>query len=213
MQLRENDLETIAARTIADYDRNADAFRDGTQDHDVSQNIAALLTHILGTPPFALLDFGCGPGRDLKTLKALGHRPIGLDGSARFVAMARETSGCDVWRQDFFSLSLPPDHFDGVFANAALFHVPSRQLPRVLAQLHATLKADGVLMSSNPRGNDDEGWQRNRYGVFHSLESWRRFMTQAGFTELDHYYRPAGAPREHQPWLATVWRKSRAIGQ
>ena len=81
----------------------------------------------------------------------------------------------------------------------------------MLAQLHATLKIDGVLMSSNPRGGDEEGWHRGRYGVFHSLESWRQYMTQAGFTELAHYYRPAGLPREQQPWLATVWRKSRAI--
>ena len=205
------ELEAITARTLEDYDRNADAFRIGTQDHDVSQNIAALLKHIRGAPPFVLLDFGCGPGRDLKTLKALGHRPIGVDGSQRFVAMAREESGCEVWQQDFLRPSLPGEHFDGVFANAALFHVPRQELPRVLAQLHATLKIDGVLMSSNPRGSDEEGWQRDRYGAFHSLESWRRFMTQAGFTELAHYYRPAGLPREQQPWLATIWRKSRAI--
>ena len=29
----------------------------------------------------------------------------------------------------------------------------------------------------------------------------------AGFAELEHYYRPAGLPREEQPWLASVWRK------
>ena len=213
MRLGEAELEAIAARTLADYNNNAYAFREGTQDHDVSQNIAALLSHIRCPPPFALLDFGCGPGRDLKALKALGHRPIGLDGSERFVAMAREESGCEVWRQDFLNLSLPPDHFDGVFANAALFHVPRQQLPRVLAQLHATLRIDGVLMSSNPRGNDEEGWQRNRYGVFHALESWRRYMKQAGFAELGHYYRPAGLPREQQPWLATVWRKLSPIAE
>ena len=87
MRLGEAELEAIAARTLADYNNNADAFREGTQDHDVSQNIAALLSHIRCPPPFTLLDFGCGPGRDLKALKALGHRPIGLDGSERFVAM------------------------------------------------------------------------------------------------------------------------------
>ena len=211
MRVGKTELEAIAARTLEDYNRNADSFRIGTQDHDVSQNIAALLEYIRGEPPFVLLDFGCGPGRDLKTLKALGHRPIGVDGSQRFVAMAREESACEVWQQDFLRLSLPREHFDGVFANAALFHVPRQELPRVLAQLHATLKIDGVLMSSNPRGSDEEGWQRDRYGVFHSLESWRRFMTQAGFTELAHYYRPAGLPCEQQPWLATVWRKSRTI--
>jgi simple sugar transport system permease protein len=46
-----------------------------------------------------------------------------------------------------------------------------------------------------------------RYGVYHDLESWRRYMSAAGFAELTHYYRPPGLPREQQPWLASVWRK------
>ena len=31
-------------------------------------------------------------------------------------------------------------------------------------------------------------------------------MEAAGFTHVDHYYRPPGLPREQQPWLASVWR-------
>ncbi len=179
----------------------------GTRDHDVSQNIDALLRHIQGTPPFAVLDFGCGPGRDLIALTKLGHAPTGLDGSEEFAAMARENSGCEVWRQDFLALDLPPARFDGVFANASLFHVPSQELPRVLKQLHSTLKPGGVLFSSNPRGANEEGWTRGRYGAYHDLEFWREQVTAAGFAELEHYYRPAGLPREQQPWLASVWRR------
>jgi 2-polyprenyl-3-methyl-5-hydroxy-6-metoxy-1,4-benzoquinol methylase len=69
-----------------------------------------------------------------------------------FAAMARAHSGCEVWQQDFLKLALPEKYFDGVFANAALFHVPSQELPRVLRELHMTLKPGGVLFSSNPRG-------------------------------------------------------------
>ena len=54
--------------------------------------------------------------------------------------MARAYSGCEVWQQDFLKLDLPDNYFDGVFANAALFHVPSQELPRVLLELHASLK-------------------------------------------------------------------------
>ena len=151
-------------------------------------------------------DFGCGPGRDLRTFSELGHVAVGLEGSARFAAMARE-QGYEVWEQDFLKLELPDNRFDGVFANASLFHVPTQELPRVLGELHATLKPGGVLFSSNPRGNNEEGWNKGRYGAYHDLESWRRFMLDAGFTELTHYYRPAGLPREQQPWLASVWRR------
>jgi SAM-dependent methyltransferase len=209
MKLASGDLRVISARTLSHYDERAEDFRDGTRDHDVSQNVAALLRHIEAAPPFTVLDLGCGPGRDLATFTRLGHRAIGLDGAARFVAMARAASDCTVWQQDFLALDLPEQRFDGVFANAALFHVPCQELPRVLGQLHDTLRPGGVLFSSNPRGANEEGWNRGRYGVYHDLEAWRGYLSKAGFVELDHYYRPAGLPREQQPWLATVWRRPR----
>ena len=94
-----------------------------------------------------------------------------------------------------------------MFANAALFHVPSQELPCVLRQLHATLKPRGVLFSSNPHGHNEESWNRGRYGAFYDLETWRRYLSQAGLDELTHYCRAAGRPRFLQPWLASVWRR------
>lgn len=200
-------LDDIASATLAHYDSHARGFFEGTLDHDVSQNIGALLRAITGPGPFTILDLGCGPGRDLVTFTKLGHRAIGLDGSAEFVAMAHAFSGCDVWHQSFLHLALPDAGFDGVYANASLFHVPRAVLPAVLAQLCATLKQGGVLFSSNPRGNNQEGWSNGRYGSYHDYATWKAYVEAAGFTEVEHYYRPPGVPREQQPWLASVWRK------
>jgi SAM-dependent methyltransferase len=202
-----DELDDIATQTLAHYSRLGEGFRERTRDHDVSQNIDALLNAIQGPKPFTILDVGCGPGRDLKNFAALGHIAIGLEGCAEFAAMARE-DGTQVLEQNFLALDLPEGRFDGVFANATLFHIPSRELPRVLKQFHDTLKPDGVLFSSNPRGNNEEGWNNGRYCAYHDLTAWRGFMTGAGFVELDHYYRPAGLPRDQQPWLASVWRRT-----
>jgi SAM-dependent methyltransferase len=196
----------IADLTLVHYSQRTDEFWEGTRDHDVSQNIDALLSHIEGAPPFTILDFGSGPGRDLKTFAGLGHVAIGLEGVPRFAEMARAFSGCEVWQQDFLRLDLPADRFDGVFANASLFHVPTRELPRVLRELRAALKPRGVLFCSNPHGHDEEGWNRGRYGVYHQPVTWRAHGAAAGFAEIAQYYRPPGLPREQQPWLATVWR-------
>jgi SAM-dependent methyltransferase len=202
-----DELQKISRSTLAHYEQNAEDFWEGTRDHDVSQNIAALLRH-LGPAPLRILDLGCGPGRDLRAFKQLGHAPVGLDGAARFVEMARAHAGCPVLHQDFLALDLPARAFDGVFANASLFHVPSRELGRVLAELRETLVPGGALFSSNPHGQNQEGWRGSRYGTYLDLESWRAHMSGAGFVELEHYYRPEGRPRAQQPWLASVWRRS-----
>lgn len=207
MKLEAQDLAQITDKTLGHYNQVAEDFREGTRDHDVSQNIAALLRHIEGQAPWQILDFGCGPGRDLKTFSGMGHVAVGLDGSERFAEMARADTGCELLQQNFLELNLPAERFDGIFANAVLFHVPKQELPRVLGELHAALKPGGVLFSSNPRGDNREGWNGPRYGSYHDLEAWRALLNAAGFIELEYYYRPAGLPREQQPWLASVWRR------
>lgn len=206
-RLSTEELAQTSAITLGHYNDHAESFWEGTKDHDVSQNRDALLEHLGSHPRYRILDFGCGPGRDLKVFSDLGHEAVGLEGAERFVELARQYSGCEVWQQDFLRLQLPAEYFDGIFANAALFHVPSQELPRVLKELWLTLKTNGVLFSSNPRGHNEEGWNGERYGVYYNLEQWRELVLGAGFVEITHYYRPAGLPRAQQPWLASLWRK------
>ena len=205
--LTAQEVDHHCRRTIDHYQQSASAFRTGTADHDVKQNIESLIKHIRGRAPFRILDLGCGPGRDLAAFVDLGHQPVGLDGCEAFVHMANQLTGCPVWHQSFDCLELPTDSFDGIFANASLFHVPSQILDQVLRQLNRCLKADGVLFASNPRGPDIERDEDERYATFLSLATWQAFVQEAGFSELEHYYRPAGKPRDQQPWLASVWRK------
>lgn len=82
-------FKSEVAATLQSYASRAEAFWEGTRDHDVSQNIDALLRHIDVPVPWRILDLGCGPGRDLKTFRELGHVPVGLDGVREFVEMAR----------------------------------------------------------------------------------------------------------------------------
>ena len=105
--------------------------------------------------------------------------------------------------------------FDGIFANAVLFHVPSQALP-VSWAISRDAQPGGVLFSSNPRGRQRRGLEpralrqplarRRRLGGRYVIECSR------ASSEIEHYYRPAGVPREQQQWLATVWRKRRPTG-
>jgi len=205
----EPDLSEIATRTLGHYEANATSFWAGTRDHDVTQNYAALLDALGNRAGLRLLDFGCGPGRDLVALTALGHAVTGLDGTPAFVHMARERSGCVVLEQSFFELELGSGVFDGVFANASLFHVPRALLPRVLGQLFQSLAPGGVLFCSNPRSfdRDREGWQGERYGSYLTSDGWLSLIAAAGFAIERHFLRPAHKPPAEQPWLAIVARK------
>lgn len=198
-----NELSDIEEITLAHYDNSAESFWHGTKDHDVSQNITSLLNALPKNKSLDILDFGCGPGRDLYTFKSLGHNSVGLDGSYSFCEMASKYSGCPVLHQQFLSLDLKENSFDGIFANASLFHVPSKELPRVLNELHQALREDGILFTSNPRGNA-EGWNGQRYGYYIELEDSLSYLEKAGFEVIHHYYRPEGKPRDQQPWLAIV---------
>ncbi|MDQ3365227.1 MAG: class I SAM-dependent methyltransferase [Myxococcota bacterium] len=202
-------LEAIATRTLGHYEAHAEAFWEGTRDHDVAQNHAALLDALGGTAPSRILDFGCGPGRDLAVFRARGHTAIGLDGAASFVEMARRHSGCEVLHQSFFALALGSGCFDGIFANASLFHVPRALLPDVLRTLFDALVPGGVLFCSNPRSFDvdTEGWSGDRYGCYLTVESWTAVIAAAGFALEHHFLRPSGRRPEQQPWVAMVWRK------
>jgi SAM-dependent methyltransferase len=212
--LDDDALRNVSATTVAHYERDPQGFWNATRDHDVSQNRDALLA-ALGqserlSPPYRILDLGCGPGRDTAYFASLGHTAIGLDGCSSFVEMAHAHSGCEVWHQDFLALELPAANFDGVFANASLFHVPRQEIARVARELHASLRPRGVLFFSNPRAmeqEEHEGFRGDRYGLYMDLGGWRNVFDSTGFDEVEHFYRPTNKPRAEQPWLAMVWRR------
>jgi trans-aconitate methyltransferase len=193
-------------KTLAHYSLNPSGFWDGTKNHNVSQNINAFLSQIEGSSPFTVLDFGCGPGRDLKTFKELGNNAYGLEGCPEFCHMAQENSGCEVYQQNFIDIDLAPQFYDGIFANASLFHVPKEDLSDLMIRLHTSLKKNGVLFSSNPRGKGED-LEGTRYANFMEIDEYKAIVEDIGFKLIDHYYRPQGQPIEHCPWLACVFRK------
>ena len=200
---------TIA--TIADYDAVAEAFDAGNRDHDVSQNLDALLEPLAGRERPVVVDLGCAGGRDLIALTARGCEAWGVEGAPAFCALARKAApGCTVLEQDFVALDLPAERFDGAFANASLFHVPSEHLADVLRRIFECLKPGGVFFASNAHGfgEDKEGWTDGRtpstksWVCWLSEASWRRYCEDVGFVFLRSYYRGRS-----KAFLATVWRK------
>jgi SAM-dependent methyltransferase len=196
--------------TIAEYQSTAASFREGTWDHDVSQNRQALIA-AMPRNPGRILDFGCGPGRDIVAFQAEGHEAIGLDATPAFVEMAKQAGSGEVWQQNFLNLDLPDQFFDGIFANASLIHVPQAEMLRVLKDLYRSLVPGGAITMSLARG-DGEGYADRltgqRYTSFWEYATIAPLIEQAGFTIAHHYYRPPGLPQHMQSWVAIVAHRS-----
>ena len=71
MEHKEEDLAKIESLTLSHYQHNAEAFWQGTKDHDVAQNYAAFLAPLPKDKALDILDLGCGPGRDVHYFKSL----------------------------------------------------------------------------------------------------------------------------------------------
>ena len=208
------EVRAACEATVADYAQVATGYAQGNMDHDVSQNISAFLRD--RPAPLDILELGCAGGRDLATFSRLGHRATGVAGSEAFAAIARATApAAVVVVQNLLDLEAARGAYDGVYANAVLFHLPRAALPALLRKVFAALRPGGVFFASNAHGfgEDKEGWTRGRtaatrsYVCWLSERSWCDLCEAAGFECLELYYRPPDRPRPQQPFLATAWRR------
>ena len=142
--------------TIEYYETNADAFVDGT----IAANMDELRTRFLQYVPDggAVLDFGCGSGRDSKAFLDAGYRVTPLDGSAAICAKATELLDQPVICCEFQNYKAFAQ-YDGIWACASLLHLTENELNPVLYQLIKSIKPNGVLYMSFKYG--DQAEERN----------------------------------------------------
>ena len=93
-----------------------------------------------------VLDYGCGIGTDLAWMRRQGLRVEGLDGTPAFVREARRRCpGVRITCARFATAPLRPAHYDGIWCNASLIHLPPERLPGQIRRLRAALKPGGLL--------------------------------------------------------------------
>jgi SAM-dependent methyltransferase len=128
----------------------------------------------------SLLEVGAGTGHDSLYFQEQGLQVLCTDLSPAMVELCR-AKGLDARVADFLSLGVPPGSFDAVYALNCLLHVPTPDLPRVLAAITEVLVPAGLLYVGTWGGADEEGPMRDeRHPVprFFAFRSDGR-MTQA----------------------------------
>ncbi len=199
-----DDLKTVAAVTLRHYNQRADAFWEGTRGHDVTQNIAAMLKYIRGAPPFAILDFGCGPGRDLKASVARAHRDrVGGGGRVRrdgpYHAAAK--SGSRIFSRWSFRAALRRHLRQCVVVSRTDAGIAARAR-RAARRTGARRRAVQFESARQERG----GLERGNATAPTTPPAWRRYYRRPASPNSNIIIAPGDRPAE-QPWLASVWRR------
>ena len=164
---------------------------------------------VAGSGGGEVADLGCGPGRITGHLAALGLDVRGVDLSAGMVAVARREH--PQLRFDVGSmtaLDLADDSLAGALAWYSLIHLPTDELPAVLAELARVLRPGGHLLVAFQVG-DEPVQLREAYGHHVSLVVHRRqpdlvsaLLADAGLAVHTRLIRdPEGREKSPQAYL------------
>lgn len=121
----------------------------------------------------AILELGCGGGRDAEALIAAGFHVDATDGCTALAEKAAARIGQPVRVMRFEELAIA-DRYDGVWANACLLHVPRAGLSDILKRIHLALVPRGLFVASYKTGLD-EG--RDRFGRYFNYPDKDRLLS------------------------------------
>ena len=190
--------------SISYYDTNSTAFFTGSVAADMSADRARFLAHI--PKGGAILDAGCGSGRDALAFKNAGYAVSAFDGSAEMANLASAHTGIAVQHQRFDQVSWLKA-FDGIWACASLLHVARADLPGALFRLAHALKPGGVLYVSFKYG-DGERFVHGRDFTDMNEALLTALIAQAGLVLTDMWTSTDVRPeRAGERWLSAIARR------
>lgn len=186
------------------YNTNADHFYNRTINVNMDHFYKEFLPHI--PKGGAILDAGCGSGRDSKFFGDQGYNITATDSAIEMVKLSSLLIGKPTLHLSFEDLDFK-DEFDGVWANASLLHVDSKLLPKSLENLCRALKPGGVLFMSFKYG-EGEYIKDNRYFCDHTEKSIRQAIDLVPqFEEIKSWKSEDTRNSSADFWLSSLVRK------
>jgi ubiquinone/menaquinone biosynthesis C-methylase UbiE len=192
--------------TSAAYDQIAAdyAARPGLDDvmDAVRRRFAARLA-----PGARVLDVGCGPAHETAALRGLGLSACGLDRSRGMLAQARARRALPLLLGDMRHLPVRDGALDGLWVCASFLHIPKRDGPDVLGELHRALRPGGLLFIGVKQGNGErwvehDGGQR-RFFAFYQEEQLDALLVSAGFAIREGWTDPDSRGRP-EAWIGRL---------
>jgi SAM-dependent methyltransferase len=154
----------------------------------------------------AVLDAGCGSGRDALAFSQAGYAVTAFDGSAELARLASANTGLPVRHMTFAGMAWDAA-FDGVWACATLLHLPLAELPAAFAGIARAMKPGGVFYASFKEG-DGERFARGRHFTDLTGRRLSDLLTGADLVPLERWRSLDGRPdRDVEFWTCAIARR------
>lgn len=191
--------------TLNYYNINANSFVSSTLSVDFTQTQDRFLRLLPSAA--AILDFGCGSGRDTKYFLDAGMQVDATDGSEELCRLASEYTGIPV-RQMLFEELDAKAQYDGIWACSSILHLSQESLKDVLKKMIAALKENGIIYTSFKYGTF-EGERNGRFFTDFTEETFREFVADVDGIRIEEMWitgdvRPG---RGDERWLNLILRK------
>lgn len=133
------------SQTINTYNESAQALADkfdaiGARKEDIDETFALVQKE---NP--AVLEIGCGNGRDAQEILRHTDNYLGVDVSEELVRLAEQKVPNGQFVVADIEEYIMPTDLDAVFAFASLIHVPKESLQKILQSIYDSLNSDGVF--------------------------------------------------------------------
>ncbi len=163
-------------------------------------------------PRSRLLDIGCGSGRDLALLAALGHEGFGVDATPEFVALSQSLHPELKGKVLHAALPnfMPPfgGGFDGILCSAVLMHIAESELIPAALTIKLCLKVHGRLLYSVPCKRLDlvtENRDANgRLFVPDQSDRLQKIFEQLGFILVSKWKNTDSLGRDSVEWISVL---------
>jgi SAM-dependent methyltransferase len=186
------------------YDANAEAFVARTFGPGMEGDRAKFLAYVPDSG--AVLDAGCGSGRDALALVKAGYKVCAFDGSAKLAAIAGANTGLAVRHLAFSQMDWDAA-FDGVWACATLLHLRAAELPDVFGKIRKALRPGGVLYASFKEGTG-ERFANGRHFTDLNRPSLAALLGATAFEPIELWTSDDARPgHDGETWVSAVARR------
>lgn len=204
-------MKDYLEETIETYETEADSFETSRRAFARVESMKRFESLLSGK---AVLEIGCGPGRDARLLVDDGFNVTGIDISQSFIDIAQEqVPEATFYREDMRTMQLPSETYDGIWCSAVLLHLKREDMVPVLKKMYGTLKKGGAVFISLKQGDgeaitkDSRLNNRKRFFSFFAPDEVRGFIEQAGFSIIELAHTQFDDMRRECTWIHVFARK------